>query len=109
MGVTKVTNKLFDSLILLEESQFKDLLTLCEFRIDLEWNLIYRASKYEFEGPNFNTKCDNKPNTFVIIKSENGNVFDDYTEQSWSGNQKKLDRNAFIFSFINQQNRPIKN
>ena len=47
-------------------------------------------------------KCDNKPNTLVIIKSTNGNVFGGYTEQSWSGIGCEADSNAFIFSFINK-------
>ena len=56
----------------------------------------------------FHTKCDNKPNTLIIIKTTNGNVFGGYTDQSWSGNDSwKADPNSFIFSLINLLNEPI--
>jgi len=35
----------------------KDLMTLCEFPVDQEWNLIYRAQD-GFEASNFDSKCD---------------------------------------------------
>jgi len=46
----------------------------------------------------------------VIIKSENGNVFGGYTEQSWSHCEQgvKEDLNAFVFSFINSKYTPLK-
>jgi hypothetical protein len=34
-------------------------------------NLIYRASRDGFEASQFHAKCDNKPNTLIIIKSTN--------------------------------------
>ena len=59
-------------------------MALCEFPIDQIWNLIYRASQDGFEIANFHSKCDDKPNTLGVIKSENNeNVFGGYTEQSW--------------------------
>ena len=41
-------------------------------------------------------------------KTENGNIFGGYTEQSWAHGSLKFDRNAFILSLINQLNRPLK-
>ncbi len=44
-------------------------------------------------------------------KSENGNVFGGYTEQSWIGETDcvyKADPNSFIFSLINLDNNPLK-
>jgi len=52
--------------------------------IDQKWNLIYKGSKDGFKSRDFHSKCNNKPNTLVIIKSSNGNVFGGYTEKSWS-------------------------
>ena len=60
------------SLSLPNEGQNEDFKSLCEFPVDQKWNLIYRASRDGFEAFNFDSKCDNKPNTLVIIKS---NVF----------------------------------
>jgi hypothetical protein len=107
LKITKVAN--LKSSILPVFENINDLMTLCEFPIDQKWNLIYRASQDGFEGSNFHAKCDNKPNTFIIIKSENGNVFGGYTEQSWSGDVVyKADPKSFIFSLINLDNKPLK-
>jgi hypothetical protein len=67
-----------------------------------EWELIYRASRDGFEGYDFHLKCDKKPNTLVIIKSTNRNIFGGYTEQDWThtGGYKN-DHKAFIFSLVN--------
>jgi len=103
LGFLKI-DKIFDS-------QIKDVLSICEFSADQKWNLIYHASQDGFEGTNFHLKCDNKPNTLIIIKSENGNVFGGYTEQSWIGETDcvyKADPNSFIFSLINLDNNPLK-
>ncbi len=89
-------------------NQFTDLISLCEFPVDQKWTLIYGASQDGFEASSFHTKCDEKPNTLIIIKSKNGNVFGGYTEQSWSGKGYKSDPNAFLFSLINKDSKPIK-
>jgi len=94
--------------ILAGVNQFKHLISLCEFPVDQIWTLIYRASQDGFKAVNFHTKCDEKPNTLIIIKSKNGNVFGGYTEQSWSGKGYKSDPNAFLFSLINKDSKPIK-
>jgi hypothetical protein len=105
LGTLK-TDKIIDSLII--SNQVK-LFSLCEFPVNQKWNLIYRASQDGFEAVNFHSKCDNKQNTLVIIKSTNGNVFGGYTEQTWNHNGGyKADLNSFIFSFINKLNEPIK-
>jgi hypothetical protein len=57
----------------------------------------------------FHSKCDNKPNTLIIVKSINGNVFGGFTEQTCNHNDHfKADQNSFIFSLINKLNKPIK-
>jgi len=100
--------KNLDSLIVLDKQ--KQLMSLCEFTQCQKWNLIYRATQDGFEADNFHSKCDDKPNTLVIVKSENGNVFGGYTEQSWSHCEQgvKEDLNAFVFSFINSKYTPLK-
>jgi hypothetical protein len=99
----------FFSVILTEIEQFEDLMTLCEFSVDQKWTLVYRASKDGFDANKFHAKCDDKPNLLAIIKSDNGNVFGGFTEQSWSLKYgSKSDKNAFIFSLINLDNKPLK-
>jgi hypothetical protein len=106
---TLKTYKMINFLILSKQSQVKKLFSLCEFPVHQKWNLIYRASQDGFEASQFHTKCENKPNTLVVIKSTNGNVFGGYTEQTWNpSNNYKADPNSFIFSLINKLNKPLK-
>jgi hypothetical protein len=93
--------------------KFEEVVKLCEFPVDQKWNLIYKASQNGFKSSAFHSKCDGKPNTLVIIKSKNGNIFGGYTKQSWINTDPlsdidKSDPNAFIFSLINKENRPLK-
>jgi len=96
------------TIILSGKDQINDLISLCEFPAYQKWKLIYRATQDGFEASQFHSKCDDKLNTLVVIKSENGNVFGGYTEQSWSGQDYKNDENAFIYSLINKLNKPLK-
>ncbi len=53
---------------------FEEIMLLCEFPIEQEWDLIYKASEDGFEAAKFHSKCDNKSNTLIIIKSTKGYV-----------------------------------
>ena len=108
-------NEMEKSVILSLPEQMLELMTLCEFQANQKWTLLYRATIDGFSADSFHLKCDNKPNTFVIIKSQMGNVFGDYTEQNWcvlqpderNDHRFKFDNKAFIFSLINSENRPL--
>ncbi len=104
------TDKMMDSLILSNRNLQKQLFSLCELPLDQTSNLIYRASRNGFGATNFHSKCNDKPNTLIIIKSKNDNVFCGYTEQTWNHAYGcyKADPNSFIFSLINKFNKPIK-
>jgi hypothetical protein len=93
---------------ILSDENMIDLIKLCEFPENQKLNLIYKATKDGFKASSFHSKCDYKPNTLIIIKTTNGNIFGGYTEQDWSGFQFKNDQNAFIFSFINKENKKLK-
>jgi len=110
LGIIKKVNLTrMDSIILSDRDQIKDLIRLCDFQSSKKYNLIYRASQDGFEANDFHSKCDQKPNTLIIIKSEHGNIFGGYTEQDWSGNGYRNDPKSFIFSFVNQMNfAPLK-
>jgi len=84
LKITKVAQ--LESIIIQEKNKVNELMVLCEFASNQKFSLIYRANQDGFEAAKFHAKCDDKPNTFIIVKSENGNVFGGYTEQSWSGN-----------------------
>jgi len=86
-----------------------NLINLIQLDHSNKWIMIYQATRDGFASSTFHSKCDNKPNTLVIIRSTSGNVFGGYTEQSWSGDSGyTTDPNAFIFSLINKQNKPLK-
>jgi hypothetical protein len=92
---------------ILSKQQMEQLMKLCGFSSDLKWKLIYKATRDGFGSNDFHSKCDNQSNTFVIIKSTNGNVFGGFTEQNWVGQAFRSDPNAFIFSFINKDDKSI--
>jgi hypothetical protein len=87
-----------------------ELVKLCEFDIKKELKLLYRASRDGFKAENFHSKCDNIPKTLTIIKvKDKPHIFGGYTEATWEGNDIcKEDPNAFIFSLVNDDNKPIK-
>ena len=70
-----------------------------------KWSLLYRGSRDGFRGADFHSHCDNKPNTLTIVKSTSGNIF---TSVEWkSSGSWKEDKSAFIFSLLNNENRPL--
>ncbi len=101
--------KPFDSSIL-TDAQSTQLFSLIGFSSSLfSSKPIYQASKDGFSASNFHSKCDNAPNTLVIIRTVNNNIFGAYVEVSWSGGGSyKSDSNAFLFSLINPSKNPIK-
>ena len=65
-----------------------------------ELKKLYQAT-IDGDGPiNFHSRCDNIPNTLVIIKSAGNRRFGGFTSipQSSSGGEYKDDSNAFLFS-----------
>ena len=86
------------------------LMKICELSLDQRRKLLYRATEDGFGAYKFHSKCDKQPNTLVIIKSTSGNVFGGYTEQDWSDHDEwtKNDKNAFLFSYKNKTNKPVK-
>lgn len=102
---TNVIN--FDSLILTPDLS-KDLIKLCKFTNNQKWKLIYRGSQNGFKSKDFHSKCDGLTKTLTIIKTINSFIFGGYTEAAWS--QKgtyETDSNAFIFSLMNKDKKPI--
>jgi hypothetical protein len=76
----RMHNNILNSSILSDLKEINELMTLCEFPVDQKWRLIYKGSEDGFKASDFHSKCDNKPNTLVVIKSSNGNVFGGYTD-----------------------------
>jgi hypothetical protein len=100
---------LFQSTILTPE-QSLELIKLCGFSNKDNFRLIYRASIDGFSSDDFHKNCDGVSRTLTLVKEkENGYIFGGYTESSWdSSNCFKIDNNAFVFSLLNREKKPIK-
>ena len=76
-----------------------------------KWSLLYQGSRDGFRCFDFHSRCDRKPNTLTIVKSSSGNIFGGYTVVPWKSLNRdgvyEYDRNAFIFSLVNKENRPL--
>lgn len=59
--------------------------------------LLYRASIHGFRVEAFHSRCDYKPNTITIIRSNYNSVFVGRTRQTWEGYDYKYDE-AYIHS-----------
>jgi hypothetical protein len=94
---------------ILTPTEVNKLLDLCQFRRSSKWRLIYRASTDGFGSDKFHAKCDNIPRTLVLILTTNSYVFGGCTSKCWdcSGSYQD-DPSAFLFSFVNPDNKPIK-
>ena len=42
-------------------------------------SLLYRATAHGFKRLDFHSRCDNKTNTIILVRSENGRKFGGYT------------------------------
>ena len=97
----------FDSLIISNYQMENDLVDLCKLS-DLNFELIYRASRDGFDASSFHAKCDNQPGTMTVIKTTNGCIFGAYASVAWdSTSGYKADRHAFIFSLVNVESTPL--
>ena len=86
-----------------------NLINLTEFSAAQKFKLVYKATTDGFSVQTFHEKCDKIRGTLTIIKTTNESVFGGYTNEDWTGEFiNKFDPNAFIFSYINKENSPIK-
>ena len=81
---------------------------LIQFPNETTFTLIYQASKDGFGLKDFHSKCDNIPNTLMIIQTTDSFILGGFSKSSWSLNNKttntdtyNYDSNAFIFSLTN--------
>lgn len=92
------------------------LLSVCGFRKNQKWNLLYRATEHGFSAKDFHSKCDDHCNTLSIIKTTDGYVFGGYASLDWKPSCEqgenghlitsaieKKDPAAFLFSFVNKR------
>jgi hypothetical protein len=97
--VNKCVNEKYGSFIL-KDSQMDELLTICELSTNPDYSLyelIYRASEHGFGAADFHFRCDNKPKTLTVIKSNEGNVFGGFTVKEWLSFYLDIDLNFYKF------------
>ena len=65
---------------------------------------LYQATIDGGDPSVFHTKCDNIPNTLILIESSGNKRFGGFTSEVWDkSNQYKYDKNAFLFSLDKQK------
>jgi hypothetical protein len=77
-------------------------------------NLLYCASKEFFSVKKFHAKCDIKPNTLVLIKTEFGKKIGGFTPVDWYSPEieticKDDSGESFIFSLTEKEKFDLKN
>jgi hypothetical protein len=51
--------------------------------------LLYRGSQSNFQSSVFKDKCEGRPNTLMIAKSEKGQIFGGFTPAKWLNTKEK--------------------
>ena len=71
---------------------------------------IYQCSVHGQDISNFHQKCDNIPNTIVVIQSRGNRRFGGFTSQTWDTSTEyyKNDKYAFLFSLDKYRIYPSK-
>ena len=97
----------FKESTLLDESQQTQLIEWLGRKCDFK--LLYKATKDGFSAGKFHELCDNKGETFIVIKSINGNIFGGYAGESWKNSSVWISSStSFLFSFVNSQKKTLK-
>ena len=61
--------------------------------------LLYRATRDGFNASAFHRKCDGKPNTVTLIKTDSNDVFGGFASAAWNSSGRYMaDTSAFVFS-----------
>jgi hypothetical protein len=106
-NLIRVNRLCIDSLILENSEQTHELFKICGFKSFESFKLLYRATKHGFSANDFHSKCDGHNNTLTIIKTNDGYIFGGYTTLCWSSKLTN-DPDAFIFTLVNKQSRPMR-
>ena len=101
-----------DKSVIMKEEELNFINQALKFRINKEVKEIrklYQATVHGDSANSFHSKCDEIPNTLVIIKSAGNRRFGGFTTKKWSSEDKYYyvtDKNAFLFSLDKQKIYP---
>ena len=103
-----------DKSVIMKEEELNFINQALKFRINKEVKEIrklYQATVHGDSANSFHSKCDEIPNTLVIIKSAGNRRFGGFTTKTWSSEDNynyETDKNAFLFSLDKQKIYPYK-
>ena len=101
--------RLFSGSKILNAKNTNDLAKLGDLSLADNFRLIYRGSLHGFGAKDFHAKCDNVDKTLTLIKTTQSFIFGGYTSVAWdSSNQFKQDQDAYVFSLVNKDDKPIR-
>ena len=95
--------------VIMKENDYNFITSVIKFRINKEIKEIkklYQATVHGDSAKNFHMKCDDIPNTLVVIKSAGYKRFGGFTTKKWSSPDNyegECDKNAFLFSLDKQK------
>ena len=101
--------KLSNKSVIMKENEFEMIHLAIKSRINKEIKELKKLYQATIDGDgaiNFHSRCDNIPNTLVLIKSAGNRRFGGFTSAQWnspSGGEFKDDQNAFLFSLDKQK------
>jgi len=101
--------KIGNKSVIMKENEFDLIHLAIKSRLNKEvkeLKKLYQATIDGDGGLNFHSRCDNIPNTLVLIKSAGNRRFGGFTSAQWSSpssGEYKDDPNAFLFSLDKQK------
>ncbi len=98
--------------VIMKENEFNLINLAIKSRLNKDIKELKKLYQATIDGDgviNFHSKCDNIPNTLVLIKSAGNRRFGGFTTQTWDSSGWKDDKNAFLFSLDKQRIYSYKN
>ena len=95
--------------VIMKENDYNFITSVIKIRINKEIkgiNKLYQATVHGDSAKNFHLKCDDIPNTLVVIQSAGVRRFGGFTSKEWKSPDQysgESDKNAFLFSLDKQQ------
>ena len=101
--------KIGNKSVIMKENEFDLIHLAIKSRLNKEVKELKKLYQATIDGDgaiNFHSRCDNIPNTLVLIKSAGNRRFGGFTTAQWSSHasgEHKDDPNAFLFSLDKQK------
>ena len=107
--------KMGNKSVIMKENEFDMIHLAIKSRLNKEVKELKKLYQATIDGDgsiNFHSRCDNIPNTLVLIKSAGNRRFGGFTTQNWESHNSgewKVDPNSFLFSLDKQKIYPHQN